>query len=398
MLLALFGVILNLAVRFAIHTAFSETEPLNIGPLNFEASVLSSLDRWTAVLAATSPFAVFRFGVGVIPTLAAASAAGMLLCAAGALAAPDRAAAAGGALRLEAKISLGAIAGRIDHLAIDMRRQRLYVAELGNNSLGIVDLKARAVLRTISGFSEPQGVLYLPSADQVYVANGGDGALAVLAGDDFSVVKRIDLGADADNVRIDPVTNRVVVGHGGGSLAFIDPASGAKTADIALPGHPESFQLDADDADVFVNVPEAHEIAVADRATGKVVADWRQADGGNFAMAIDAPRHQVIAAFRSPPVLGLFDRKTGAREQRLPTCDDVDDLFVDAKRQQLYVICGAGEIDIFAAPQGSYGRIDRVMTGPGARTGLFVPELDQLFVAVPARTQQPAAVWIYKPS
>jgi hypothetical protein len=356
-----------------------------------------NMDRTGTASGLASLLGVFRVAVGMIPTLAAASAAGMFLYSLGALATPESVAASG-ALRLAAKIPLGAIAGRLDHLAIDPRRQRLYVTELGNNSLGVVDLKSRSVLRTLDDFSEPQGVLYLPSADQVYVANGGNGGLTILSGGDLSIVKRIDLGADADNIRLDPATNQVVVGYGTGKLAFLDPASGAKAADIALPGHPESFQFDAAGSRVFVNVPEAHEIAAADRATAKIVAHWRQDDGGNFAMAIDATGQQVIAAFRSPPVLGFFDRDTGALKQRLSTCEDVDDLFVDAKRQQLYVICGAGEVDIFAARQGGYGPIGRIATAPGARTGLFVPELDRLFVAVPASAQEAAAIWVFAPA
>ena len=58
-------------------------------------------------------------------------------------------------LILEAKIPLGEVSGRIDHLGIDVKRQRLLVAELGNNSLGVVDLKAGKVLSRIAGLSEP---------------------------------------------------------------------------------------------------------------------------------------------------------------------------------------------------------------------------------------------------
>ena len=60
-------------------------------------------------------------------------------------------------LILEAKIPLGQVSGRIDHLGIDVKRQRLLVAELGNNSLGVVDLAAGKVLSRIAGLSEPQG-------------------------------------------------------------------------------------------------------------------------------------------------------------------------------------------------------------------------------------------------
>src|SRR5271157_969926 len=100
------------------------------------------------------------------------------------------------ALMLEAKIPLGEVSGRIDHLGVDIERQRLFVAELGNNSLGVVDLAAGKVLRTIAGLSEPQGVAYVPFADSVYVANGGDGSVRVLRGDDLAPIGRIELGDD----------------------------------------------------------------------------------------------------------------------------------------------------------------------------------------------------------
>jgi hypothetical protein len=59
-------------------------------------------------------------------------------------------------LVLETRIPLGQVRGRIDHLAIDAKRRRLFVAELGNDSLAVVDLGAGKLLRTIAGFSEPR--------------------------------------------------------------------------------------------------------------------------------------------------------------------------------------------------------------------------------------------------
>src|SRR6202040_4467294 len=104
----------------------------------------------------------------------------------------------------------GQIRGPIDRLSLDVERQRLFVAELGNNSLGVVDLALAKVLRTISGLSEPQGVAYVPFADSVFVANAGDGSVHVLRGDDFAPIGRIELGEAADNVRVDTQRNRVL--------------------------------------------------------------------------------------------------------------------------------------------------------------------------------------------
>src|SRR5277367_1852531 len=89
-------------------------------------------------------------------------------------------------LVLEAKIPLGQVSGRIDHLAVDLKRQRLFVAELGNNTLGVVDLAAGKVERTITGLSEPQGVAYEPTTDTIHVANASDGSVRILRGEDLS--------------------------------------------------------------------------------------------------------------------------------------------------------------------------------------------------------------------
>src|SRR5262249_16998830 len=134
-------------------------------------------------------------------------------------------------LILEAKIPLGQVSGRIDHLGIDVKRQRLLVAELGNNSLGVVDLAAGKVLRRITDLSEPEGVAYVPFVGRIFVTNAGDGSVHVLRGEDLTPIGRIELGDDADNVRVDAARNRVLVGYGKGALAVIDPASLTKIAD-----------------------------------------------------------------------------------------------------------------------------------------------------------------------
>src|SRR3954468_10275492 len=89
-------------------------------------------------------------------------------------------------LVLEAKIPLGAVAGRIDHFAFDADRQLLFVAELGNHSVGLVDPKERKALQRIPGPSEPQGVAYHPATSTLYVANGGDGSVRLFQGPDFT--------------------------------------------------------------------------------------------------------------------------------------------------------------------------------------------------------------------
>ena len=304
----------------------------------------------------------------------------------------------GAPLVLEAKIPLGQVSGRIDHLGIDVERQRLFVAELGNNSLGVVDLEAGKVLRTIAGLSEPQGVAYVPFADSVYVANAGDGSVRVLRGDDLAPIRRIELGNDADNVRVDTRRNRVLVGYGKGALAVIDPATRTKAADIRLKGHPEGFQIDETGAKVFVNVPDAREIEVADLTSEAKRSLPAQGAGSNFPMAIDGEAHRVLVVFRSPPTLMALSSQDGRVVAKIETCGDADDVFVDAKRHRVYVSCGEGVVGVLEQREAEYRQLARVLTVSGARTSLFVPELDRLFAAVRARSGEPAAIWVFRPA
>jgi YVTN family beta-propeller protein len=298
-------------------------------------------------------------------------------------------------LQFESKILLGDVRGRIDHMAVDLKRQRLFVAELGNDSVGVVDLANHSLIRTIPGLNEPQGVGYEPSTDTLFVANARDGSVRLLDGAEYKATGRIELGSDADNVRIDAAAKRVVVGFADGGLAVLDPSTRSEVRSAPLKAHPESFQIVQDR--IFVNLPDAHAIAVVDGTSGKLLATWSMVKGGNFAMTIDRDRGRILVAFRNPPELAVFAPADGKSIANAETCGDVDDLFVDAKRSRVYVSCGAGYLDVFDIDATTYRRTARIPTVAGARTSLFVPELDRLLVAVRAGLAGPAAIWLFKP-
>jgi len=302
----------------------------------------------------------------------------------------------GPVLQLEAKIPLGNVTGRIDHMAFDLTRHRLFIAELGNDTVSVVDLEAKKVVHRVGGFGEPQGVAYVQSSDSLYVANGGDGSVRVFRGAEYAPTGRIDLGADADNIRIDLPGNRLLVGYGNGGLASIDLHSNNKAGSFALKVHPESFQLDAGTRQIFVNLPNSRAITVVDAATGQQRANWPLTHGGNFPMALDAQRQRVLVVFRSPPKFAAFNWQTGELVSEADTCGDADDLFLDHKHQRIYITCGAGFIDVLKADDPKYSRLAKITTVAGARTGLFVGDMDRLFVAARAQSGQQAAVWIYR--
>jgi hypothetical protein len=229
------------------------------------------------------------------------------------------------------------------------------------------------------------------------VANAGDGSVHVLRGDDLAPIARVELGEDADNVRVDTQRNRVLVGYGNGALAVIDPATRTKAADIRLKGHPEGFQIDETGAKVFVNVPDARDIEIADLASETNRSLPTQGAGSNFPMAIDRDAHRVLVVFRNPPTLMALSSQDGRVVAKIESCGDADDVFADPKRRRVYVSCGEGVIDVLDWREAEYRRLARVPTVSGARTALFVPEFDRLFVGVRARSSEPAAIWVFRP-
>ena len=301
-------------------------------------------------------------------------------------------------LELEASISLGDVQGRIDHLAYDPGRRRLYVAELGNDSVGIVDLGTRHLLRTVKGFEEPQGIAYEPSTDTVYVANGGDGSVQLFGGSDFAPIGKIALGSDADNVRVDPQAKRVYVGYGNGAIAVIDASTRKRIGDIQVGGHPEGFQVDSAGSKMFVNVPDLRAIVVAPLTSGTSIVRWLMSDlRANYPLALDASNKRVLAAFRNPARLEAFDVSTGDRLGGSDACGDADDVFIDTKRERIYVVCGAGSVDTYVLADATFARTERFETRAGSRTGILLPDLDRLAVAVRASGTEPAAVWVLRP-
>jgi DNA-binding beta-propeller fold protein YncE len=227
------------------------------------------------------------------------------------------------------------------------------------------------------------------------VANGGDGSVRVFRGSDYGQVARIELGGDADNVRFDAKTGKVLVGFGSGGIATIGPAENKVTAKVKLSVHPESFQIEPSSGRVFVNLPNAYSVGTL-AADLNAQQNWKVTYSGNFAMTLDPERDRVIVAFRRPTWLVAYDNQSGRPVAEVKTCGDVDDLFYDSGSRRVYVVCGSGAVDVLEAGSGKYSRITQIPTVVGARTGLFVPNLQRLLVAVRGHGREGPAIWSYR--
>jgi len=301
------------------------------------------------------------------------------------------------AFKLKQTIPLPGVEGRIDHFALDPSGDRLLVCALGNNTVEVIDLRKGERIQSITGLGAPQGIVYIPELDRLFVANDKGGILKIYDGKSFQEIGELNFKDDADNVRYDDATKKVYVGFGSGGIAIVNAPDGKQVGSIKLSAHPEAFEVEKNGRRIFVNVPNSRHVAVVDRDKGQVTAKW-QTDlaFGNFPMAIDEVNHRLFVGCRTPSKLVVLNTESGDVVAKIDISGDPDDVFYDSKRHRIYTICGAGKIDILEqADANTYKTSAKINTADGARTGLFVPERDILFVAVPHRGSQQAEIRCY---
>src|SRR5213595_3492862 len=301
------------------------------------------------------------------------------------------------AIKLKQTIALPGVEGRIDHFALDPSGERLFVCALGNNTVEVLDLRKGQRIHSITGLGSPQGIVYVPELNRIFVANDKGGIFKIYDAKSFQSVAEVDFKDDADNVRYDDASKKIYVGFGSGGIAIVNAPDGKQLGSIKLSAHPEAFELEKNGKRIFVNVPNSRHVAIIDREKGEVVATWKtDLAFGNFPMALDEANHRLFVGCRLPSKLVVLNTESGEVVAKFDISGDPDDLFYDSKRHRIYAICGAGKIDIIEQTDpNTYTTSTNVNTADGARTGLFVSERDILFVAVPHRGSQKAEVRAY---
>lgn len=302
---------------------------------------------------------------------------------------------------LTVSIPLDGVKGRFDHFASG--KGKVFVSALGNDTVEVIDLFKGVRIHEITDVPNPQGVAFSPDANELFVASE-KGKVYIYEADSFKLITTLDFDGGADNLRYDATTKRVYVGCGDdektSAIAAIDATTNKRLDEVyKLGGEPESFQLEKSGPNIYVNVPDLHQIVIINRAT-KELKRWPVAQKLNFPMALDEANHRLIIGTRQPAMLSVFDTNSGKVVASLPTVQDTDDLFYSAEHKRIYVPGREGSIWVYQqSDPDHYFLISKIPTVLGAGTaGYFGKQgkgADRFFLAVPASSTATAEVRVY---
>lgn len=312
-------------------------------------------------------------------------------------------------LKLVQTIPLPHIKGRIDHMDVDVRGNRLFVAALENGTLEVVDLKAGKWTRSIPGFKAPQGVAYVRSLNKLFVASNDDGMVRVFRGDTLELLDSIHLDLGANRVAYDARAGLLYVGYGGraaskenGAVGIIDARSEKHIADIQVGPRAAEILMDKSGQTLFVFDSIAGKIQVIDKGKREIRSTWpvsseRPGDG-----AWDETTHRLMIGTRNPPEMIVMDSASGKEIAKLPTVEGMDGVYFDAAHKRVYVSGGrdtdVGYVFVYQQQDADhYAQIAKIPTRSFAGTSFWSPELNRYYVAAAANDKEQAAILVFEP-
>lgn len=166
------------------------------------------------------------------------------------------------ALQLVQTIPLPGVKGRLDHMAVDLEKKRLFVAAVANGTIEVLDLDAGKLINSIPGIKDAPDALFLGGDfNQLYVSSL-DGTLRIFQGETFRLVQSLKLEPDPNRLLYDPATDLIYFGYGGQNAGFdacarvgvLQAAKGARSdqfisdmiAPTFRPGHLAEMAVDDD--------------------------------------------------------------------------------------------------------------------------------------------------------
>lgn len=305
-----------------------------------------------------------------------------------------------------AKLEMPAsVQGKFDHLGIDEKGSRLFVAAESAHQVLVFDLKSGKYVRSIPDIQIPHAIFVREDLNRIYITDGGAGALKVFDGRTYALVKSIPLKLDADSIGYDPATHYLYIDNGGGDahetfsmLSVVDTTRDIKVADVKIDGDTlEAMALEKNSGKMYVNDAALNKVVVLERGSRSIVANWPVTMGKrNVAMALDEAGHRLFVGSRSGAI-SVFDTGTGKELTSLPIGGGVDDMVFDAGSKRLYATCGGdGLIYVYRQRDPDhYELAGKVPSGPKGKNGLLSRPRGRFYVIVPPQGSTPGAVYVF---
>ncbi|MEO8809927.1 MAG: WD40 repeat domain-containing protein, partial [Rhodanobacter sp.] len=281
--------------------------------------------------------------------------------------------------------------GDFDHFGVDLKGNRLFLAAEDHGTVELFDLKTGAHQRTLTGFQTPHAFIYLPERNRLIITDSGKGMTKILDATTLKIVGKIALEPGADSAEYDASTGHLYIVTGGKDVDMkncflneVDPLTGHVYAKLKFDSdHTEAVKAEQHGNRLFVNVADHNEVAVVDKNTLNVIANWKLSGAKtNLTMALDEADHRLFVGTRNPSKLFVLNTDTGATVAMLDAPATSDGLFWDGARKRVYVPGGDGYLGVFQqVTPDLYAARPWVASAKGAKSGLVVPQLDRLFLA-----------------
>jgi len=317
--------------------------------------------------------------------------------------------AADASLRLGLRIDLPGYTGDFDHFEYDFKTRRLWLAAEDHGTVDVLDLTTGKRLHSIRGVvTTPHGILYVPSSNRLLVTDsGGSVSTRLIDASTRRLLGGVTLPAPkADAIGYDASARRLYIVNGGRDagmeqtyLSVVDPVTLERLGDVSFDSDKvEAMAIEQSGNRLYINLTGRNEVAVLDKNTLQRIATWpmRQAQQ-NAVMALDEPNRRLFVVTRKPSRLMVLDTDTGATVATFHAPDRCDQLIWDAGHRRIYALGGEGYIGVFEQKSADqYDELARVASAAGAKTGILVPELHRLYVAVsPGQSRSRAAILIF---
>jgi len=308
-------------------------------------------------------------------------------------------------LRLVQTITLP-VTGKFDHMTVDVKNDRAFVAASGHSSVEVLDLKAGKWMHSIPGPGKPAGMVYVPEMDRV-VYSLDSGSLRILNPNTFEIEEEVRLHDDADSLGLDPQTGIVFVDNGGKAtgepfsrISPVDLKSHKNLGDIKVDSSRiEAIVFEAHGPRAFVNNTALNKVVVLDRHQRTIIGNWDiTVAKENVPMALNEAEHRLFVGTRKPGMLVVLDTQTGKTVAHLPATGFADDAAYDAVHKRIYMSGGDGFLDVYQEKDpDTYVQLAKIPTREGARTSKWVPEKNRLYVGLPAlKTGDVALIQVYE--